>query len=468
MSGTPHTTADIARASQPDAPPAAAIAGYGRILGVCAGLGALISLAVFVFLTLVQQLTNLFWQDLPSALGWQTPPWWWPLPALLVAGVLVAVAIVYLPGRGGHVPVEGLDAAPTDPKTLPGVLLAAIAGLSLGAIIGPEMPLGALGTGVALLVLRRSSLLANHDAIAVIAAASYAAAMSAIFVNPLIAVVLILEAVAMAGFPAKAVILPCLLSTGIGYLMFSGLGHWTGLPYTFLHLPPLNGPADPAVSEIVWAVVIGIVCAVGMAMVRQGGCAVAQWVTAHLFGFTVLAALGVGVAIAAYALLTGRSPMEAAFSGSESMVAMAENPGAWPVSALLLLLACKGIGYALSLGALRGGPIFPAAFLGMTLGVLLSHLPGLNAVSGMAIGMAAASAALMRLPLSSIMIVVLTFGSSIIGIISIVIIASVAAFLTGRVLERLMPQSSDEAATPARETGSDVELATDSREVRQA
>src|SRR5262249_44808961 len=86
MSDTPRATADIARASQPGSPPAAAISGYGRILGVCAGLGALISLLVFVFLTLVQQLTNLFWQDLPRSLGWQTPPWWWSLPALLVAG----------------------------------------------------------------------------------------------------------------------------------------------------------------------------------------------------------------------------------------------------------------------------------------------------------------------------------------------------------------------------------------------
>jgi H+/Cl- antiporter ClcA len=461
MSHTSQATADVASSSGPEAPAAPDIA---RVLLVCAALGLLVSFAVFVFLTLVQKLTTVFWQDLPSSLGWQTPPWWWPLPALLLAGVIAAVAIVSLPGSGGHVPVEGLDAAPTDPKTLPGVLLAAIACLSLGAIIGPEMPLGALGTGVALLVLRRSRLMANHDAIAVIAAASYAAAIAAIFVNPLIAVVLIIEAVAMAGRPVEAVILPCLLSTGVGYLLFSGLGRWTGLPYTFLHVPPLNAPADPAVSEILWAVAIGILCAVGMSVIRRGGQAVAQWVTVHLFGFTVLAALGVGVAIAAYALLTGRSPVEAAFSGSDSIAAMAENPGAWPVSALLLLLACKGIGYALSIGALRGGPIFPAVFLGMTLGVLLSHLPGLNVVSGMAIGMAAASAALMRLPLSAIMIVVLTFGSSIKGIITLVIIAAVVAFITMQILERVMARAKNEAATSAPDTGAETTVATSLQE----
>ena len=47
-------------------------------------------------------------------------------------------AIRYLPGRRRHVPADGLAAGLTEPRNLPGVTLAALAGLSLGAVIGPE------------------------------------------------------------------------------------------------------------------------------------------------------------------------------------------------------------------------------------------------------------------------------------------------------------------------------------------
>src|SRR5436190_10843193 len=37
-----------------------------------------------------------------------SPSWWWPLPVLAVTGVIVAFAVVYLPGNGGHEPFQGL------------------------------------------------------------------------------------------------------------------------------------------------------------------------------------------------------------------------------------------------------------------------------------------------------------------------------------------------------------------------
>jgi H+/Cl- antiporter ClcA len=72
-------------------------------------------------------------------------PWWWPLPVLAVAGVLAAIAIVRLPGHGGHIPYEGIKAGTAQPAELPGILLAALATLGLGLVLGPEAPLIALG-----------------------------------------------------------------------------------------------------------------------------------------------------------------------------------------------------------------------------------------------------------------------------------------------------------------------------------
>jgi hypothetical protein len=54
------------------------------------------------------------------------------------------------------------------------------------------------------------------------------------------------------------------------------------------------------------------------------------------------------------------------------------------VGALVLLVACKGLAYGVSLAGFRGGPVFPAMFLGAAGGIALSHLPGLPLVPGVA------------------------------------------------------------------------------------
>ena len=96
------------------------------------------------------------YEDLPHDLGYEHVPLWWPLPWLALAGLLTAFAIERLPGRGGHVPAEGLKAGgtPPGPVEFPGVLLAAAATLGLGLVLGPEAPLIALGTGLGILTMR--------------------------------------------------------------------------------------------------------------------------------------------------------------------------------------------------------------------------------------------------------------------------------------------------------------------------
>ncbi len=65
-------------------------------------------------------------------LGVRLAPWWWPLPVLLVAGILTALTITRLPGHGGAVPTDGLSVGITLPRAVPGVDLAALATLGLG------------------------------------------------------------------------------------------------------------------------------------------------------------------------------------------------------------------------------------------------------------------------------------------------------------------------------------------------
>jgi H+/Cl- antiporter ClcA len=116
-------------------------------------VGAAVSLAGWAFLVGVHEIQNGLFDDLPDALGLDPTPSWWALPMLLVGGALAALAITRLPGHGGHVPAEGLSTGPPHPIDLPGVILAALASLSFGAVLGPEAPLVALGAGLAVLLV---------------------------------------------------------------------------------------------------------------------------------------------------------------------------------------------------------------------------------------------------------------------------------------------------------------------------
>ncbi len=76
----------------------------------------------------------------------------------LLPGCSIALAVVRLPGRGGHEPADGFKAgAPTKPIDLPGIVLAALASVGLGMVLGPEAPLIALGTGLAVFAVKLSA-----------------------------------------------------------------------------------------------------------------------------------------------------------------------------------------------------------------------------------------------------------------------------------------------------------------------
>ena len=110
--------------------------GYVGLLVVAAIIGVPVSAAAYGFLALVDYLQKEIFTHLPHGLGFQAVPVWWPLPVLAVGGVLIALAIRYLPGRGGPSPAGGfkMHGAPAIAE-LPGVVLAALATLVFGTVL---------------------------------------------------------------------------------------------------------------------------------------------------------------------------------------------------------------------------------------------------------------------------------------------------------------------------------------------
>jgi H+/Cl- antiporter ClcA len=405
--------------------------GYLRLLAVCAIVGVPVSAAAFGFLALEHALQPLLWEDLPDAVGLDEAPWWWGIPALVVCGVIVAVVATRLPGGGGPVPAEHATPAPTQPRFLPGILIAGFASLGLGAVIGPEGILLAFGSGLALLLVR-----VREPSVAAIVGASGAfAAISAILGSPLVGAVFMIEAIGLGGARMFAVLLPGLLSAGIGSLMFTGLGDWTGLEIDTLAAPAMPGFERPDVADVAWAVPLAALAALLAFVIRAASARALPLVRAR--PLVVIAAAGavVGALGGAYALITGHPPDEALFSGQETLGTLLAEPGGWSDGDLVVLLACVGLGYTISLAAFRGGPIFPAILLGAALGTLLDDLPGLGRAPAVAIMMGAFTVAILRLPLSSILLVTLLLASSGLGLGPLVILAAITAFVLTELID---------------------------------
>ena len=142
-----------------------------------------------------------------------------------------------------------------------------------------------------------------------------------------------------------------------------------------------------------------------------------------------LVGLAVGGLAVAYAEGSGKSSSDVLFSGQTALPSLVTNSAAYSVGALLLLIACKGLAYGSSLSAFRGGPIFPSMFIGGAGGVLMSHLPGLPLVAGVAMGIGAMMTAMLGLPLTAVLITTIILGSAGISVMPLVIVAVVVTYV---------------------------------------
>src|SRR5213078_1827053 len=115
--------------------------------------------------------------------------------------------------------------------------------------------------------------------------------------------------------------------------------------------------------------------------------------------------------------------------GQDALGPLITHTGSYTVGALLLLLACKRLAYGASLSSFRGGPIFPALFVGAAGGLALSHAPGLPFVAGAAMGMGAMMVAMLRLPLTSVLIATLLLLSDGLAVMPLVIVAVAVAYV---------------------------------------
>jgi H+/Cl- antiporter ClcA len=423
---------------------------YLGLLVLAAILGVPISAAAYWFLWAIHHGRHWLFETLPAALGFTTAPAWWPLPVLAVGGLLTGTAVGYMPGRGGHSPADGFQAgAPPTAAELAGVLLAALASLCFGAVVGPEGPLIALGSGLAALAMRVRSGDATEKAIAGVGAAGAFAAVAFLLGSPIVGAFLMLEAVGLMGPMAKVVLLPGLLCSGIGFLVAVGINRWTGIGTVSMKLSDVPAFTHPEVATFLWAIGFGVGAAVLASSLRRLALLVRPHIERRPLIMTPVAGLVVAVLAVIYAQVTGQADADVLFSGEESLPILVRSAGTQTIGTLMLLIVCKSLAYSISLSSFRGGPVFPSLFIGAAAGILLSHLPGLPVTAGIAMGMGAMTVVMLGMPMTAVLLSSLLLGVEGVVAMPLVIVAVVVAFVTATWLNPPAPPASPEHGQPA-------------------
>lgn len=356
-------------------------------------IGILSAVVASAFLFAVEKSQEFLFLEIPHALGLDGAPWWWAGIILVIAALIVVLARK-LPGNTGKGPLTGFH-FDTSLKYVPSVILAALASLIGGVALGPEAPLIVLGTTLgALFTIGKPE--NTRKAMMFIGGA---AAIGAVFGNPFITGFMILEFVALGAAPA-ALLLPVFTALASSYIVSIGIWQIPGLGVHSLSVPGMPAYASIQAGDLLAGILIAFIAAVVAVLTRAGGLGVDRIAKKRpnvmLFGAAVITTIVLFVGESAFQL----NPNQILFSGNGGMPELIAQTS---VAAVIFILIGKGIAFAAALGGgFRGGPIFPATFLGVAVGVLGSLvLPDASVSALTAAGIAASAAAFTKLPATS-------------------------------------------------------------------
>lgn len=415
----------------------------GKLL-VAAGLvGLLAGVGAVAFLSVEHFMQNALWTTVPDALG-GTPGWY--VFVVLLAGAVGVWLATKLPGGGGHRPLDGLGFN-IGPKEIGGAVAAALISLSIGAVVGPEAPLMAVGSAMGGFVAMRTA----DPVRKVLMVAGSAAAITMILGNPMVSAVLVLEGAVLKGSPGgkkvMLAVLPVLIAMGFGYLIQVGFGDWPGVGQSQLAVPGLAPYPTVQAQDLVWSLAVALATAV-LAVIAVETATIFQNRLPNPLVKLLLAGAIVATAAVATRAITGQELDAVLFSGQEDTSTVL---GITTLSTLVVIAIAKTIAYSVSLGAaFRGGMVFPSVFLGVVV-ACAGHLLLTNVSQSalVATGIAAAVAGVLRLPFTAVLLALLLCAGAGLAVTTPAIIGAVVGVLVRAAADARLAKS--EAAEPATE-----------------
>jgi H+/Cl- antiporter ClcA len=393
------------------------------LLGVVVGLPAAFVSALF--LGLVHEAQQALWPD--------DPAWYLVVGLPVVGAAIVAAARAFLPGDGGHRPLLGIGSPETPLAHVPGIAIAAFATLAFGAVLGPEAPIIALGGAVGIALTSLVQL--GEQPRKIVAAAGMFSAISALFGGPIVAGVLMVESGVALGARLAPAMLPGFVAAAVGYLLFVGFGDWGGLNEPGLAVPDLPAYTGVHFGDLGVALAVGVVTTL-LLFTLKAGAARLEDVGGRRLGMVILLLAG-GLAVGVLAVIEnglGGTSTEILFSGQSAIPDLVKEGSA---AILLSILVIKTIAYSISLGCgFRGGPIFPAVFVGIGVAMFPVIWFGTSPTLAVAVGAAAGMAGQTKLILTAMVFASLLVASQGVDVTPAAVFAAAAAWLTATALDQ--------------------------------
>lgn len=384
---------------------------YPQLILYAAGVGIVVGfLATAYYFTLKFGL-KLIWHTLPSyveSTGMTFRSYVWILTT--IGGFLVGLAVHYLGAP------SGIDAAVDeihnigriDYRQTPGMVVASLLSLVFGSSAGPETPLvdinGSFGSWLG------NRLKLPSTTTRVLTFCGMSAALGAFFGSPLGSALLALELPHRWGLEYYEALIPALVSALLGFAVFrfnTGLtigGLYEFPPYT--ELKPEHLPFAALLG------VIGAAIAVAFIILFRSVGRLIQPLSHHPILLTTLGGLGIGL-IATVLPLT-------LFYGETQIQTMIDVGPRLGVGLLLLIALGKMLTVSLSLqSGFRGGFIFPLFFIGAAAGMAVSLvIPQIPPTVAMVCTMAAVTVAVIKTPVSIVLILTVISHTEMIPVIT--------------------------------------------------
>ena len=322
-------------------------------------IGVMSSLVLVFVMMISGALQNLLWENIPAVLNINTQSASWTLFMLTLTGIGVGAIIKYMPGHAGPDPAtESLIGAPVAVSALPGLALALMVGLAGGVSLGPEHPITVINIAlVAAIGSRLLPAVPTTDWVILAAAGT----IGALFGTPVAAALIFSQTLGT----SKDVqlwdrLFAPLLAAGAGAITTDQFFQ----PDFSLSIPSYD--AASLMDIFSGSVVVLIAIALGM---------IAVWLFPHVHRMfnniqNPVLRLGIGGFVLGLLALTGGEIT--LFKGLDEMKELAHSNALFEMGPLLAITLTKLAALVVAAACgFRGGRIFPAVFVGVSLGLML-------------------------------------------------------------------------------------------------
>jgi len=325
-------------------------------------VGVVSALILWTLDRLADGLSTVIWDTVPDALSID-PDGWWIILVLTVTGLAVGIALQVLPGHGGpDSATTELVGSPLPLRTLPGLAVVTLLGLAGGVSLGPENPIIAINTAIIVAIFARLIPQVPAQVSMLLAAA---ATIGALFGTPVAAALVftgLVAAVRTGGSLWDKLFLPLAAAGAASITM-----HLLGAP-PFAFDMPAYGP--PQAFDIL----TGVLVACAVTVVGLAALAVFPFVyrALHALRHPIIICTVGGLILGILGFIGGPITM---FKGLTQMGELLQDPGQYDAGQLAVIAGIKIVALLVAASALfRGGRVFPATFIGVALGLLVSTL----------------------------------------------------------------------------------------------